>query len=59
MRETLRLGNVAARSKLKGIDGGFYKEWSMWFNSTYREKPYQALYRVYLEKGNCSHEIKI
>jgi len=24
-RETLRLGNVAARSKLKGIDGDLYK----------------------------------
>jgi hypothetical protein len=49
-RETLRLGNVAARSKLKGIDGDLYKGWSMWFNSTYREKPYQFLYRVFVVK---------
>jgi len=46
-RETIRLGNVVARSKLKGIDGGSYKGWSMWFNSTYREKPYQILYRIF------------
>ncbi len=32
-RETFRLGIVAARLKLKGIDGGLYKGWSMWFNS--------------------------
>lgn len=43
-RETLRLGNVAARSKLKGIDGDLYKGWSMAFNSIYRAEPYQALY---------------
>ena len=29
--------------KLKGIDGGPHKRWSMWFNSTIREKPYQGL----------------
>ena len=29
--------------KLKGIDGGPHKRWSMWFNSTQREEPYQAL----------------
>ncbi len=26
--------------KLKGIDGGPHKRWSMWFNSTQREEPY-------------------
>ncbi len=26
--------------KLKGIDGGPHKRWSMWFNSTIREEPY-------------------
>ena len=29
--------------KLKGIDGGPHKWWSMWFNSTQREEPYQIL----------------
>ena len=29
--------------KLKGIDGDPHKRWSMWFNSTQREEPYQVL----------------
>ena len=29
--------------KLKGIDGGLHKRWSMWFNSMIREEPYQGL----------------
>ena len=29
--------------KLKGIDGGPHKRWSMWFNSTQRAEPYQPL----------------
>ena len=41
--EALRLGSTAARLKLKGIDGGPHKRWSMWFNSTQREEPYQLL----------------
>ncbi len=28
-----RLGSMPARVKLKGIDGGPHKRWSMWFNS--------------------------
>ena len=32
-----------ARLKLKGIDGGPHKQWSMWFNSKQREEPYQVL----------------
>ena len=28
------------RLKLKGIDGGPHKRWSMWFNSMIREEPY-------------------
>ena len=32
-----------ARLKLKGIDGGPHKRWSMWFNSMQREKPYLPL----------------
>ena len=32
-----------ASVKHKGIDGGPHKRWSMWFNSTQREEPYQAL----------------
>ena len=38
-----RLGSTTARLKLKGIGGGPHKQWSMWFNSTIREKPYQGL----------------
>jgi hypothetical protein len=29
--------------KLKGIDGGPHKRWSMWFNSSLTEEPYQGL----------------
>ena len=42
-QEALRLGSTVARLKLKGIDGGPHKRWSMWFNSMIREKPYQGL----------------
>ena len=42
-REVDRLGSTVARLKLKGIDGGPHKRWSMWFNSTQREEPYQVL----------------
>src|SRR3712207_8808711 len=38
--QALRLGSTAARLKLKGIDGGPHKRWSMWFNSTQRAEPY-------------------
>jgi len=38
-----RLGSTVARLKLKGIDGGLHKRWSMWFNSTINEEPYQDL----------------
>src|SRR3954468_23297749 len=38
--EARRLGSTVARLKLKGIDGGPHKRWSMWFNSTQREEPY-------------------
>ena len=38
-----RLGSTAARLKLKGIDGGPHKRWSMWFNSKQRAEPYQLL----------------
>ncbi len=34
---------MLARVKLKGIDGGPHKRWSMWFNSIQREEPYQDL----------------
>ncbi len=29
--------------KLKGIDGGPHKRWSMWLNSRPREEPYPGL----------------
>ncbi|EXB36957.1 hypothetical protein L484_018333 [Morus notabilis] len=41
VRLRLRLGSTVARPKLKGIDGGPHKRWSMWFNSIQRAKPYQ------------------
>src|SRR5258708_6719658 len=41
--EAPRLGSTAARLKLKGIDGGPHKRWSMWFNSKQRAEPYQPL----------------
>src|SRR5664279_238069 len=41
--EAPRLGSTVARLKLKGIDGGPHKRWSMWFNSMQREEPYLGL----------------
>ncbi len=38
-----RLGSTAATLKLKGIDGGPHKRWSMWLNSRLREEPYLGL----------------
>ena len=38
-----RLGSTAARLKLKGIDGGPHKRWSMWFNSSLTEEPYPGM----------------
>ncbi len=37
------LRSTVARLKLKGIDGGPHKRWSMWFNSKQRAEPYQPL----------------
>ncbi len=34
---------MAARLKLKGIDGGSHKRWRMWLNSSLREEPYPSL----------------
>ena len=42
-REVPRLGSMVARLKLKGIDGGSHKRWSMWLNSRLREEPYPDL----------------
>ena len=42
-REVDRLGTTAARLKLKGIDGGPHKRWSMGLNSRQREEPYLGL----------------
>src|ERR1700754_4036857 len=41
--KAFRLGSTVARLKLKGIDGGPHKRWSMWFNSKQRAEPYQPL----------------
>ena len=44
---------MLARVKLKGIDGGPHKRWSMWFNSMQHEEPYQDLtWREVSRKGN-------
>src|SRR3546814_11686212 len=40
---SIRLGSTVARLKLKGIDGGLHKRWSMWFNSKQRAETYQRL----------------
>jgi hypothetical protein len=34
---------MVARLKLKGIDGGSHKRWSMWLNSRLREEPFPDL----------------
>jgi hypothetical protein len=37
---------MLARVKLKGIDGGPHKRWSMWFNLMQRGEPYQDLHVI-------------
>ena len=51
-REVPRLGSMVARLKLKGIDGGSHKRWSMWLNSRLREEPYPGLDMRGLAGGN-------
>ena len=51
-REVPRLGSMVARLKLKGIDGGSHKRWSMWLNSRLRAKPYPGLDMHGLTGGN-------
>ncbi len=46
-------GSTVARLKLKGIDGGPHKRWSMWFNSTTR----RTLPR--LERQRTSYESRL
>ena len=53
-REVPRLGSMVARLKLKGIDGGSHKRWSMWLNSRLREEPYPGLDMQGLGCGNAS-----
>ena len=52
-REVLRLGSMVARLKLKGIDGGSHKRWSMWLNSRLRAEPYPGLDMHGLAGGNA------
>ncbi len=48
---------MRASVKLKGIDGGPHKRWSMWFNSIISEEPYLGLTWIgLLPKGNFSSE---
>src|SRR5262252_4859853 len=42
-QKTIRLGSTVSTLKLKEIDGGPHKRWSMWFNSKQRAEPYQPL----------------
>ena len=51
-RQVPRLGSMAARLKLKGIDGGSHKRWSMWLNSRQREEPYPRFDMHGLAGGN-------
>ena len=51
-REVPRLGSMVARLKLKGIDGGSHKRWSMWLNSRLRAEPYPGLDMRGLAGGN-------
>ena len=51
-REVPRLGSMVARLKLKGIDGGSHKRWSMWLNSRLRAEPYPGLDMHGLVGGN-------
>ncbi len=45
--------------KLKGIDGGPHKRWSMWFNSI-REEPYLGSNATGLSlKGDFSSELVV
>ncbi len=41
-----RLGSTAAALKLKGIDGGPHKQWSMGLNAMIRAKPYQPFHHT-------------
>ncbi len=52
-------GSTVARLKLKGIDGGPHKRWSMWFNSNQRAEPYQLLTsRAMPRDGQSSSEAR-
>ena len=46
---------MPARVKLKGIDGGPHKRWSMWFNSMIREEPYLGL----TCRGKASRNVRL
>ncbi len=43
---SIPLGSMVARLKLKGIDGGSHKRWSMLLNSILREEPYPGSKRT-------------
>ncbi len=46
---------MVVRLKLKGIDGGLYKRWRMWFNLSLCEEFYPGLdmFRNSLEREEC------
>ena len=44
---------MLARVKLKGIDGGPHKRWSMWFNSMIREELYPGLKVTEVSRDGC------
>ena len=49
---------MVARLKLKGIDGGSHKRWSMWLNSRLRAKPYPGLDMHVVGGGNANDPSK-
>ena len=51
-REVPRLGSMVARLKLKKINRGSHKRWSMWLNSRPRAEPYPGLDMHGLAGGN-------
>ena len=53
LRQTSRLGSMAARLKLKGLSGGLVNWWSMWFNVIVLVQPYlllNALIRSWVDR---------
>ncbi len=46
-------GEYDRKVETQRIDGGPHKQWSMWFNSTQREEPYQVLTSCDAHRNMC------